>query len=60
MEDYLVVSIPSVKRDDKVTKPAESLRIAVRLAQPFLRFENLIDILDQGTIFDLVKAIYDK
>ena len=32
MEDYLVVSIRSVKRGEKVTKPAESLRITVRLA----------------------------
>jgi len=31
MQDYLVVSIPCVKRGKKVTKPAESLRIAVRL-----------------------------
>jgi len=31
MADYLVVSIPSVKRNEKLTKPAESLRIAVRL-----------------------------
>ena len=32
MEDYLVVSIPCVKRGEKVTKPSELLRIAVKLA----------------------------
>lgn len=60
MEDYLVVSIPCVKRGKKVTKPAESLRIVVKLAYPFLRFKNFIGILNQETIFDLVKPIYDK
>lgn len=30
MEDYLVVRIPSVKRDEKVTKPAESLESQLR------------------------------